>query len=144
MYQKIVAIGHLGQDPELKELESGKKVCKISVATSENYPDGNGGWTSKTTWHNVIGWGNLAQGMADRLKKGHLVFVEGQINHRTTGEGENKRYYTDLVARTFRKLEKSENNSFPSEADAPPAREPVTATENTSTSSANPDDDLPF
>lgn len=119
MINKVTLIGHLGGDPEIRTLDNGTAVGRFSLATNENYKDKDGNWQSLTEWHNVVVWRELAD-RAKQLKKGTLVYVEGKISYRkyTDKDGVEKSV-TDIVAGSFRQLEKRENsngfdNRFPS------------------------------
>lgn len=120
MINKVTLIGNLGGDPEVRTLENGTLVGRFSVATNENYKDKDGNWQTQTEWHNVVVWRDLAE-RSKMLKKGHSVYVEGKISYRkyTDKEGVEKNL-TDIVANTFRLLEKREGsangyeNRFPS------------------------------
>ena len=94
---KVQLIGHLGQDPDIVDLDSGKKLARFSIATNEVYKDGNGDKVTDTQWHNVVAWGKTADIVAQYLSKGNEVAVEGKLIHRTyeTKEGE-KRYVTEV------------------------------------------------
>lgn len=154
MYNKVILIGNLGADPELRTLDSGSRVVKISVATNENYQDKSGEWQKRTEWHNVIAWNNLADRMSNSLKKGMMVFIEGKVTYRKWQDQEGKdRYTTDILANTMRMLEKRDpSNSgggFPSDTDAPsyvkeaPVSNP-TAPQAAPQAKAPEEDDLPF
>ena len=80
---KVQLIGYLGQDPETKTIESGKKVTHFTIATDDGYKNSDGQKVNETTWHNIVAWNGLA-GLADKyLKKGRQVAVEGRIVYRT-------------------------------------------------------------
>ncbi len=148
MVNKVTLIGNLGADPEVRRLESGAVVAKISVATSENYKDKAGEWQSQTEWHNVVMWRNMAERAEQYLKKGSLVYVEGKL---TTRKWEDKdkitRYTTEIVANYYRNIKRDESGNsgggnFPSSEPAtvnePKAKAPV------ADSAPAADDDLPF
>lgn len=124
MVNKVILIGNLGKDPEVKHLESGSVVAKFSVATNENYRDKSGEWQTITEWHNVVVWRNLAERAEKSLKKGMQVYVEGKLSTRKwQDQNGNDRYTTDVVSNYFRILEKKESsgdsmgNNFPSAED---------------------------
>ena len=143
MYNKVILIGNLGRDPEVRRLEGGSAVGKFPIATNENYKDQSGNWQTKTEWHDVVVWRQLAERAERDLKKGSLVFVEGKLTHRKWQDKDgNNRYTTEVVANVVRKLEKSERNemddvTFPSAQDAP-------ASSSAQAQDAPADDDLPF
>lgn len=147
MYNKIILIGNLGKDPEVRRLEGGTAVGKFSIATNENYKDQSGEWQTKTEWHDVVVWRGLAEKVERDLKKGSLAFVEGKLTHRKWQDKEgNNRYSTEVVANVVRKLEKSDrvDGGFPSIDDVPTS----TGTQVSATTSQNSgdemEDDLPF
>ena len=80
---RVQLIGHLGQDPEIKTLESGKKLARFTLATNENYKNSEGLKIEETTWHNIIAWNGSAEIASKYLKKGKEVCVDGRITYRT-------------------------------------------------------------
>jgi single-strand DNA-binding protein len=96
---KVILIGHLGRDPEVKYTQDGKAVANFSIATSESWKDRDGNKQDKTEWHNVVIWGKLADICKQYLAKGRQVYVEGKIQTReyTDREG-NKKKITEIVA----------------------------------------------
>lgn len=96
---RVQLIGNLGQDPETKTLESGKKVVKFTLATSESFKNTDGQKVNETTWHNIVAWNGLADIAGKYLKKGHQVAIEGKIVYRTY-EDKNKvtKYITEIIA----------------------------------------------
>jgi len=97
MRNSVRLIGNLGTSPELKELPSGKKLAKITLATNERYKDGEGNVVTETQWHNLIAWGKQAEYASRNLDKGNEVVVEGKLTNRsyTDKEGQ-KRYITEI------------------------------------------------
>ena len=102
---KVILVGHLGADPELKNLPSGGQVARLSVATSEQWMK-DGQKQEKTEWHRVVVWGKQAETCARYLSKGRQVYVEGrlQTNKVEGQDGSSPRYFTDIVASTVRFL----------------------------------------
>jgi single-strand DNA-binding protein len=95
---RVQLIGNLGQDPEMKTLESGKKVAHFTLATGDDYKNGEGQKVSETTWHNIVAWNGLADIAAKYLKKGHQVAVEGRIVYRNYEDKKGvTRYITEVV-----------------------------------------------
>lgn len=94
---KVQLIGHLGQDPEIVTLDSGKKLAKFSIATTDHYKNANGEKLEDTQWHTIVAWGKTADIVESYLQKGKQVAVEGKLTHRSyeTKEGE-KRYITEI------------------------------------------------
>ncbi len=95
---KVQLIGHLGQDPEIVNLESGKTLAKFSLATNESYKNADGDKVTDTQWHNIVAWGKTAEIIEKYISKGKEVAVEGRLRNRSyeTKEGE-KRYITEIV-----------------------------------------------
>ena len=97
---KVIILGRLGQDPELKYTPSGAAVCNFSVATSESWADKSGQKQEKTEWHRVVVWGKLGELCNQYLAKGRQAFVEGSLQTRSwEGKDGSKRYTTEIVAR---------------------------------------------
>ncbi|MFA6261658.1 MAG: single-stranded DNA-binding protein [Bacteroidia bacterium] len=91
-------IGHLGQNPDVKSMNSGKKLAKCSIATSERYKNESGERVTETQWHNLVAWGKSAELFEKYLKKGSEVAIEGKLNSRSYTDKEgNKRYTTEIV-----------------------------------------------
>lgn len=95
---RVQLIGNLGNDPEVKTLESGKKIARFSLATNETYTNKNGEKVTQTEWHNVIAWGNTVNVIEKYVAKGKEVAVDGKLTSRSyeTQQGE-KRYVTEIV-----------------------------------------------
>jgi single-strand DNA-binding protein len=94
---KVQLIGNLGMDPEIKDLNGGKKLAKVSIATNETYKNAKGEKVTDTQWHNLIAWGKTADIIGKYLKKGSEVAVEGKlINKNYTGKDGVKRYTTEI------------------------------------------------
>jgi len=134
---KVILVGNLGKDPEVRSLESGTKVASFSLATSESYKNKDGQKVDQTEWHNIVMWRGLAEVAEKYLKKGSQIYLEGKIRTRTWDDKEgNKRYTTEIIADTFTMLGKRDDtapqsNNIVSEVAAPPV-------------APGPDDDLPF
>ncbi len=103
MVNRVILIGNLGKDPEVRRLENGAVVAKLRLATNENYKDRNGEWQSLTEWHDVIMWRSLAERAESQLKTGAQIYVEGKLTHRTWQDQDgNNRKTTEVVANYFR------------------------------------------
>jgi len=153
MINKVILVGNLGKDPEVRRLESGAVVAKFSIATNENYMDKKTNeWQTITEWHNVIAWRNLAESAERNLKKGKLAYVEGKLTTRKwTDKDGNDRYTTEVVANVLRLLEKREASGMSGGGPGMPTEEPASLSHNTSANTAAktantemPADDLPF
>lgn len=94
---KVQLIGNVGMEPEIKTLESGKKLAKMRIATNEVYKNSKGEQVKETQWHNLVAWGKTAEIIEKYLKKGNEVAVEGKLIHRdyTDKEGQ-KKYITEI------------------------------------------------
>jgi single-strand DNA-binding protein len=93
----VKLIGHLGKDPEVKTFESGKKVAKFTIATTDSFKNQKGEKVQNTQWHNLVIWGKLAEVAGQFLKKGSEVAIEGKLVHKVyeTSAGE-KRFTTEI------------------------------------------------
>ena len=96
---KVQLIGNVGQTPEIKNLESGKKVASFSIATNEFYKNSNGEKVQDTQWHNVVAWGKTAEIVENYVGTGKEIAIEGKLTTRSyeSKEGE-KRYVTEVIA----------------------------------------------
>ncbi|AVI50454.1 single-stranded DNA-binding protein [Pukyongia salina] len=95
---KVQLIGRLGQDPEIINLDSGKKLAKFTVATNDSYKNANGERVEDTQWHNVVAWGKTAEIIENYVTKGKEIAVEGKLTHRSYEDKEGiKRYSTEVV-----------------------------------------------
>jgi len=95
---KVQLIGNLGKDPEVKQLDSGKTLAKMSLATSENYKNADGEKVTDTQWHNLVAWGKTAQIAEQYLKKGNKIAIEGKLINRSYEDKEGiKRYVTEVL-----------------------------------------------
>jgi len=96
---KVILIGNLGKDPELKYTGGGTAVATVTVATNERFKDKEGNWQDRTEWHNVVLWQRLAEIAQEYLKKGNKVYVEGRLQTRSWEDKQGqKRYTTEIVA----------------------------------------------
>jgi single-strand DNA-binding protein len=102
---KVILIGNLGADPELKYTPSGTAVCTFRLATSESFKDRDGNMQERTEWHRIVAWTKLGEIAAQYLSKGRQVYVEGSIRTRSWEDqsGERK-YMTEIVARDIQFL----------------------------------------
>lgn len=124
MVNRVILIGNLGRDPEVRRLENGAVVAKFSLATNESYKDKSGEWQDQTEWHDIILWRSLAERAEQSLKKGNTVYVEGKLTHRTWQDQEgNNRKTTEVVGNYFRLLDRKQSsggsNYFPNPQDEP-------------------------
>jgi single-strand DNA-binding protein len=135
---KVILIGNLGKDPELKFLPSGVPMAKFPIATSEKFKDSEGNQQEHTEWHNIVLWRRLAEIANEYLKKGSPVYIEGKIQTRSwKDENEVKQYMTEIVGLQIQLLGKREDSA----AGGPPKdySEPSDKKE-----TLEDEDDLPF
>ena len=99
MKNSVQLIGHVGQEPEIKNLEGGKKLANISIATNEVYYRENGDKVEQTQWHRVTAWGKTADIIERFVTKGKEIAIEGKLTHRSYDDKDgNKRFVTEVVA----------------------------------------------
>ncbi len=114
---KVILIGNVGRDPEVRYLENGTATCTIPVATSETYLNKAGERITTTEWHNVVLWRALADFASKYVKKGSQVYVEGRIRSRSYDDKDgNKRYITEIVANSLQLLGRKSDDSTQSAA----------------------------
>lgn len=105
MVNKVLLIGNLGADPELRNTAGGTAVCTLRLATTERRKDASGDWTDHTEWHSVVCWGKTAENVARYMRKGGQVYVEGRLQTRKWQDRDgNDRYSTEVVAENIRFL----------------------------------------
>lgn len=136
---KVILVGNLGRDPEIRYLPSGDPVANIAIATSSKYKGKDGNMVEETEWHRVTFFGKLAEIVGQYLKKGRPVYVEGAIKTRkyTDKDGVEK-YATDIIAREMQMLGGGEGQQSP--AARPAAKQPAAA----GSGFDDMDDDIPF
>jgi single-strand DNA-binding protein len=148
---KVILVGNLGANPELKYLPSGQAVCEMRLATSDSYTDKQGQRQERTEWHRVVVWGKTAENCSQYLSKGRQVYVEGRLQTRSWDDKEgNKRYTTEVVANQVVFLsggggERGERAGAP--AGGAPRRggdEPPPPSPDFGGGPGAPDDDVPF
>ena len=133
---KVILLGNLGKDPEVKRLETGKSVANFSLATSEVYKNKEGEKVTKTEWHNIVLWSPLAEIAESYLKKGSQLFLEGKISNRSYEDKEGvKKYISEVVGREITLLGKPNSNN---------STEEVNPDDNSKTETKEENDDLPF
>ena len=162
MVNKVILVGNLGSDPEVRHLDNGASVAKFSIATNEKYKDKNGETQTITEWHDIIAWRGLATVAEKYLTKGKMVYVEGKLTTRKWQDqnGQSRRT-TEVVANNFQMLDRRDSgdnsNNFPSEENEPASRKPQSGDSNALSDapatpqksqapqqSDLPKDDLPF
>ncbi|MCD6118336.1 single-stranded DNA-binding protein [bacterium] len=97
---KILLIGNVGKDPEIRYVAEGVPVCKFPLATTERYTDKSGNQQERTEWHNIVLWRKTAEIANEYVRKGKQVYIEGKISTNTWTDAENQKHYrTEVVAR---------------------------------------------
>ena len=134
MLNKVMFIGNVGKDPEIRHLENDVAVVTLPIATTERFKDRSGTVKEQTEWHNVVFWRNLAEIVEKHVRKGSQVFIEGRLRTRNwEDQSGQKRYVTEIVADTMRLLGKRpDSDNKPATLSTEPVIEPVEG------------DDLPF
>ena len=108
---KVLLLGNLGADPEVKYTSAGNAVCNFTLATSDSWTDKSGKKQDKTEWHKIVVWGKLAELCGEYLSKGRQVFLEGKIQTRSWEDRDgNKRHTTEIVANDVKFFSKKENS----------------------------------
>jgi len=157
---KVILVGNLGQDPELRYTGTGTAVCNLRLATNESYKDASGEWVERTEWHSIVAWGRLGEICNEYLTKGSQAYFEGSLQTRSYEDRDgNTKYITEIKAREMMILsgrgEGGGGGGAPSRSSRPAAS---SAGSNASSAPAaskaadsggddytfEPDDDLPF
>jgi len=111
-YNKVILMGNLGKDPELRYTPSQQAVCQFPIATTDSWTDREGNRQEKTEWHNIVVFGRQAETTNQYVKKGRPVFIEGRISNRSWDDQDgNKRYRTEIIANRVLFLGSSGQNS---------------------------------
>jgi single-strand DNA-binding protein len=140
---KVILVGHVGKDPEVRYLESNTPFCRMSLATSEVYKNKAGERVTTTEWHNVVLWRGLAEVAEKYVKKGSQVYIEGRLRTRSWDDKDKiKRYTTEIVADVLQLLGKRVEEPV-TPGTAMPSTEPP-STENSPMGEKEEDDGLPF
>jgi single-strand DNA-binding protein len=108
MINKVILVGRLGKDPEIRSTAGGTSVVKFTVATDEKFTDKSGEKQERTEWHNIVAWGKLGEICGQYLKKGKLVYIEGSIRTDSWDDKESgqKKYRTEIIANTMKMLDR--------------------------------------
>ena len=111
MLNKVMIIGNLGADPEMRYTQSGTPVCNFNVATTERYKNKDGEQVEETEWHRIVAWQRLAEICGEYLNTGSKVYIEGKIQTRKWQDKDgNDRYTTEIVAREMKMLDSRGSN----------------------------------
>jgi len=139
---KVILVGNVGQDPEIRYLDNNTPVCNIRLATSEIYKNKNGERVTATEWHNVVLWRGLAEVADKYVKKGSQLYIEGKLRTRSWDDKDNnKRYTTEVVADVMQMLGRRPDEAAQGGQAMPPES---LQEEKTQAETEDPVDDLPF
>ena len=144
---KVILVGRLGKDPEVRHLEGGVAVASFSIATSETYTNKEGARVEQTEWHNIVLWRGLAEVAGKYLSKGKMVYIEGKLRTRSYEKNGEKRYATEIVGDNMTMLDRKEDGA---NAGAMPQQPMNTDTKESAAMAPPPvmennaSDDLPF
>jgi single-strand DNA-binding protein len=150
MINKVILVGHLGKDPEVRYLDQNRAVANLTLATNERYTDRNGNKVETTEWHNLEMWDGLAKVAEKYLNKGSLVYVEGKLKTEEWEKDGVKRYTTRIRVNTMNMLDKAAGGNSPSPSNNTTAATPVPEEEIENHNESAVDsiidngDDLPF
>ena len=138
---KVILVGRLGKDPEVKSTPSGATVAKFSMATDERYTDKSGEKQERTEWHNIVAWSKLAEICGQYLRKGKLVYIEGSLRTDSWEDKESgqKRYRTEIVAQHMQMLDKRSDSDGSAGSYSGGAKRA-----STDSAVAEDDDEIPF
>jgi single-strand DNA-binding protein len=142
---RVILIGNLGKDPEIRNLEGGAKVANFPLATTESFKNRNGEKTEHTEWHNIVLWRGLAEVSEKYLKKGNSVFIEGRIRTRSWDDKDGQKHYmTEIVADNMQMLGGRRDNTGDNGGNYTPKQEEATAAADPLDIDPSANDDLPF
>ena len=158
MINKVILVGNVGRDPEVRYLDSGVAVAKFPLATSETYTNKSGDRVTNTEWHNIVIWRKLAEVVEKYVQKGQQLYLEGKISNRSYDDKEgNKRYITEIVVDNMQMLGKKSDRDKDSLTDEEvnttsldkgiskdPSPVSPSTSETKDLSPSNEEDDLPF
>lgn len=133
---KVIIVGNLGRDPDLRQTESGNAVCRLNVATTRTWKNSQTNETQQETeWHRVTVWGKRAENCAKYLEKGRQVYIEGRLRTSSYEKNGERQYSTEIVADEVQFL----GGGGKGESQQRPTAEPATESQG-----FDPDDDIPF
>ena len=141
---KVILVGHVGKDPEVRYFDSGNANAKFSLATSETYKDKSGQKVDSTEWHNVVVWGKLAEIVEKYVRKGKLLYIEGRIKTRSYDQDNQKKYITEIVADQMTMLGGSGKSEGGSNEYSQGSSMRMAETTPLPSATSEPTDDLPF
>ena len=136
---KVILIGNLGRDPEIRYTTGGQAVANFTIATSDSYTDKDGERQERTEWHRIVAWGRLAEICGEYLSKGRMVYIEGSLRTRSWEDKDgNTRWTTEVVARSMEMLGGGRSEQGQRESQGPEGDFEI------DDNSFSTDDDIPF
>lgn len=146
MVNKVILVGNLGRDPEIRSTPSGQNVANFSVATTRRWKDRDGNRQEKTEWHNIVAWGKQAEIAGQYLTKGKQVFVEGRLETRSWEKDGQKHYRTEVICDQFTMLGGGTRSDGAGRASADAGGAPESHEDHGSAPGGHgiEDDDIPF
>jgi len=142
---KVILIGNLGDEPELRYTGDDTAVCNMSLATNESYTDSDGNEVQKTEWHDVVAWGRLGEVCNEYLSKGSQVYFEGKLQSRSWEDDDgNTRYSTEVKAQEIMFLDSNRNGSPGGDGAMRQSAPEPTSQASGDEDAFEPDDSLPF
>lgn len=143
---KVILVGNVGNDPEVKYIKEDVPVAKFSLATSESYKNRDGEKVTNTEWHNIVVWRGLAKVVENYVKKGSKLYIEGKLTHRKFEQDGQTKYFTEIVCKELQMLDSrnssNTNTEAPAQINTPKETKPTV--EENDTESFEDVDDLPF
>ncbi|MFW5851168.1 MAG: single-stranded DNA-binding protein [Bacteroidota bacterium] len=151
MINKVILIGNVGADPEIRYINEDLPVARVRLATSEVYTNKQGEKVENTEWHNIVLWRGLAKLTENYVAKGSKLYIEGKITYRQYEQDGTTKYFTEIVANELRFLSRKSDTDSPSANSSSSTKsqqsnpsQPSTVAEPDIDLSNQPDDDLPF
>jgi single-strand DNA-binding protein len=147
---KVILLGNVGKDPEIRSTPAGLMVANLTLATSDRFQDAQGAWQDRTEWHNLVAFKRTAEIIRDYVKKGSKLYIEGKIQTRSWDDKETgaKRYRTEIIVNDLSLLSgREEGSGGYSRGSAPAAsydQRPPAGVDDVAQSAEISDDDIPF
>lgn len=142
---KVILIGNVGKDPEIRHLDSGVAVAHFTLATSESYKAKNGERVTNTEWHNIVMWRGLAEVVEKYVKKGTKLFIEGKITSRQYEKDGQTKYFTEIVGNNMVMLDSKDSSNKPNnDSGSATATQPTAPETKPESKDSEVEDDLPF
>lgn len=140
---KVILVGNVGNDPEIKHLDQDVKLARFSMATSESYRAKNGERVTTTEWHNIVVWRGLAGVVEQYVKKGSKLYIEGKITNRKYEKDGETKYFTEIVANNMVMLDSKDSSDNNEDRNSPPNQNQFNPASTEANEQDDPDD-LPF